>query len=268
MNSSDHSDLFPSLLAGLGRRCLRGVKRLGGFLIFVRQVAAQLPSALHNRQATARYLFLYANQSLLFVSVMLGFIGMILVTLGCVQAKRIFGEMSIVGPGFLQLTLREFAPTLAALILAGRVGASIAAEIGSMRVTEQLDALIMCGVKPLKTLVAPRVVACVVAMLACALCGGLTMYAAGGLVAYFKFGVLRATYVNTTLLGLPDAWIFLTKSLLFGFVVPIASARAGLMARPGSMGVGDAATTAVIESSLYVLFLDIAVGAFFYLILR
>src|SRR5262249_61266378 len=86
-----------------------------------------------------------------------GFRGLVLVFRTCLQLKRVTGDLSPVGPEFLKALVHEFGPTITAMMLATRVGAGIAAEVGSMVVTEQVDALRMCGVDPVEYLIVPRV---------------------------------------------------------------------------------------------------------------
>src|SRR5207237_8824487 len=96
-----------------------------------------------------KQLYQIGNRSLLFVAVTLGFIGMVLVFQTCLQINRVTGDLSQVGAEFVKILVHEFGPTLTAMMLATRVGAGIAAEVGSMVVTEQVDALRMCTVDPI-----------------------------------------------------------------------------------------------------------------------
>src|SRR5438067_379862 len=100
-------------------------------------------------------LFQVGNRSLVFVAVTLGFIGMVLVFQTCLQVNRITGDLSQVGAEFIKILVHEFGPSLTAMMLATRVGAGIAAEIGSMVVTEQVDALRMNNVDPIDYLIIP-----------------------------------------------------------------------------------------------------------------
>jgi phospholipid/cholesterol/gamma-HCH transport system permease protein len=112
--------------------------------------------------ALLEQLYVIGNRSLVFVAVTLGFIGMVMMYQACLQFSRAIGDLSQVGVQFLRLVVSDFGPTLTAMMLATRVGAGIAAEIGSMKVTEQLDALRMSGVLPIDYLLVPRFVASIV----------------------------------------------------------------------------------------------------------
>ena len=114
------------------------------------------------RGEVLRQMYQIGNRSLLFVSVTLGFIGMVLVYQTCLQVNRVTGDLSQVGAEFIKILVHEFGPSLTAMMLATRVGAGIAAEIGSMVVTEQVDALRMSGVEPIDYLIVPRFLASLV----------------------------------------------------------------------------------------------------------
>jgi phospholipid/cholesterol/gamma-HCH transport system permease protein len=206
----------------------------------------------------------FTNQSLLFIAVTMGFVAMIMVFQACFQAQRILGDLSLIGPAYLQLVVREFAPTIGALMVATRVGAGIAAEIGSMTVTEQVDALRMSGADPVDTLVSPRILAGLVAMIVLGILGAAFMFGVGAFVAEVAFKVPPKTFFSVRLIRMLDVASFLNKCAVFGFVVPLVAARAGFSARGGSGGVGGATTRAVIECSLWILLFDLSIGAFYF----
>lgn len=196
------------------------------------------------------------NRSVVFVMITMSFIGMIMVLQASYQAQRLVGDYSLVGPAFLQLLIREFAPTIGAMMIATRVGAGIAAEIGSMAVTEQLDALRMSGADPIDELVVPRSAACAVMVPALLVLGGLASEVAGLLTARVAFSVPYGVFWSLRLVTLGDLIVGMTKALAFGWVIPVISARSGLSARGGSAGVGGATTRAVIDTSIAIIILD------------
>ena len=215
-----------------------------------------------------RFTYEFANESLLFIFVTMGFVGMIMTFQGCFQAQRLLGDMSLIGPALLQLTIREFGPTIGGLMVATRVGAGIAAEIGSMTVTEQIDALRMNGADPIDYLVSARVLAGVVAMVVLGTLGALCMFIVGGLTAVSAFHVPARQFFDVKLVSPLDVLSFLHKCVVFGAVIPLVAARAGFAARGGSEGVGSATTRAVIESSLWILMFDLAIGSSYFLLSR
>ncbi len=205
----------------------------------------------------ARQCYEVGNRSLFFLMVTMGFIGMILVFQSGLQALRVVPDLTMLGATFLEALVRDLGPSIGALMLATRVGAGIAAEIGSMVVTEQVDALRMCGVDPVDFLVVPRFVASMLMTTTLILLAGLVSFAAGGATAWFVFDVQPQTYMNLSLLDRGDVIIGLSKCLGYGAAIPIVSAWCGLTTRGGSEGVGAATTSAVVNSSLAVIFLDL-----------
>ncbi len=146
-------------------------------------------------------------------------------------------------------------------MLATRVGAGIAAEIGSMKVTEQIDALRMSGVLPIDYLIVPRFLASLVMTVMLTVVGSGVMYAAGGLTAQYSFGVNPHVYFDISQVR-PRHLIMMTiKAAAFGAAIPIVAGFCGLRARGSSEGVGWATTAAVIGSSFAVIALDFVISA-------
>jgi phospholipid/cholesterol/gamma-HCH transport system permease protein len=185
----------------------------------------------------------------------------------CSQFNRVTGDLSQVGPQFLPLIISDFAPTLCGMMLATRVGAGIAAEIGSMKVTEPVDALRMSGVLPVDYLVVPRFVASIVMTVALTILGAAIMFTAGGLTAHYSFGVNTNLFFDFSAVKPAHLLLGFAKALTFGAAIPIVSGFCGLRAKGSSEGVGWATTAAVIGSSFAVIVLDflISVAGFFVL---
>jgi phospholipid/cholesterol/gamma-HCH transport system permease protein len=201
------------------------------------------------------------NRSLIFIIVTLGFIGMVMTYQACLQLSKVTGDYSQVGPQFIRLIISDFGPTLCGLMLATRVGAGIAAEIGSMKVTEQIDALRMSGVLPIDYLIVPRFIASIVMTLALATIGSMIMYGAGGVTADFSYGVNPNAYYDISQLRFRHFGMFVIKAIAYGAAIPIVAGFCGLRARGSSEGVGWATTAAVIGSSFAVIVLDFIISA-------
>jgi phospholipid/cholesterol/gamma-HCH transport system permease protein len=208
-----------------------------------------------------RQLYSIGNRSVIFIVVTLGFIGMVMTYEACLQLSRVTGDYSQVGSQFIRLIISDFGPTLTGLMLATRVGAGIAAEIGSMKVTEQVDALRMSGVLPIDYLIAPRFIASLIMTLMLSTLGAVVMYAAGGLTAQYSFGVNPALYYDLQLLEFHHLGMFVVKALAYGAAIPVVAGFCGLRARGSSEGVGWATTAAVIGSSFAVIVLDFIISA-------
>ena len=201
------------------------------------------------------------NRSVFFILVTLGFLGAILNFQTGFQAQRIFGDTSLIGAATLPILVRQLGPTLVGLMVAIRVGTGIAAEIGSMVVTEQVDALRMCGAGPVDYLVKPRVLAGLIAVPALWVIGTGAAWMAGLWVTHLAFQTNPATYVNLDLTRGADVAEGLFKAVVFGILIPVIAAHSGLRARGGSEGVGRATTQAVVSASLAVIVLDLVIGA-------
>jgi len=208
-----------------------------------------------------RQMHAIGNRSLVFILVTLGFLGMVMTYEACLQLSRVTGDYSQFGSQFLRLVISDFGPTLTGLMLATRVGAGIAAEIGSMKVTEQIDALRMSGVLPIDYLIVPRFLASLVMTLALTVFGSVVMYTAGGLTAAYSFGVNPALFFDPSSIRGRHIVLLVVKAVAFGAAIPVVAGFCGLRARGSSEGVGWATTAAVIGGSLAVIILDFAISA-------
>lgn len=168
--------------------------------------------------------------------------------------SRFSAESAIATVVVLSMT-RELGPVLAGLMVAGRVGASIAAEIGTMRVTEQIDALFTLSTDPIKYLVTPRVLAAVISMPCLVLIGDIIGVMGGYLVSVNKLGFNSAAYIKNTAeyLESMDVISGLVKAAVFGFIISVMSCYHGYYSDKGAKGVGAATTNAVVSSSILIL---------------
>jgi len=219
-----------------------------------------------NRPAFFRQMYEIGNRSLGFLSIVMGFIGMILVYQGGLQTQRVVPDLSLLGATFLQLLVRDLAASICALMLATRVGAGIAAEIGSMVVTEQVDALRMCATDPIDYLIRPRFLACLSMFAALVVIAATVAFLAGMWTAHAFFGINPRTFANVSMVSIGDLTIGLTKCLAYGAAIPVISGYCGLTAFGGSEGVGAATTRAVVNSSLAVIMLNFVISGAGYLI--
>jgi len=187
--------------------------------------------------------------------------------LGIIIWMHLHGVLVRFGPGNVQLlpqalalaVVLELAPMGAGLIVAGRSGASLGAELGSMRLTEQIDALEVLGSSPMLTLVGPRVLACMIALplltvkIAClAIAGGFFAEKLGGTMPWGE-------YRNACLSGLrlEDVVPAVLKTIVFGFLIGVAGCYSGMNASGGTEGVGRAATRGVVYSTFLVVISDV-----------
>ncbi|HKA90873.1 MAG TPA: ABC transporter permease [Haliangiales bacterium] len=257
------------LVERVGAQALGMVEAARGLTnVLVRTLARTFRRRRGEPGEVLRQMFEVGNRSLVFIAVTLGFLGMVLVFQSSLQVSRITGDPSPIGPQFFKILVHEFGPTLTAQMLATRVGAGIAAEIGSMVVTEQVDALRMCGVDPIEYLVVPRFIACMVMTVALTIFAVVVAFFAGALTAKLSFGVNPATFINFAEAKVGDVLTGLTKCIAYGAAIPVVSGYCGLTAGRGSEGVGSATTRAVIGSSFTVIVLDFILSSVGYFVFQ
>jgi phospholipid/cholesterol/gamma-HCH transport system permease protein len=210
--------------------------------------------------AVVRQMFEIGNKSLFFLSITMGFIGMILVLQAGLQAQRVVPDFTMLGATYLELLVRDIAASIGALMLATRVGAGIAAEIGSMVVTEQVDALRMCAADPIDFLIVPRFKASLVMTLVLVVWAGTIAFVAGAVTANVAFEVPFRTFFSMRLIAPGDVVTGFVKCIAYGAAIPVVSGYCGLSTFGGSEGVGWATTRAVVSSSLAVIMLNVAIS--------
>jgi phospholipid/cholesterol/gamma-HCH transport system permease protein len=225
------------------------------YTVFVRTLF-YVARGRREKGALVAQMYEMGNRSLFFISVTMGFFGMILVYQAGLQSKRVVPDFTMLGATYLELLTRDFAASIGALMLATRVGAGIAAEIGSMVVTEQIDALRMCAADPIDFLIVPRFLASIVMTTTLIMWAGLVAFLAGAATAYFAFDVSPRTFFNVQLVDIGDLSTGLAKCVAYGAAIPIVSGYCGLSTFGGSEGVGWATTRAVVNSSLAIIILN------------
>ncbi len=199
-------------------------------------------------------------------------VGLTAVFTGAVLALQIYEGSSrfnaesavagIVVIGFV----RELGPVLAGLMVAGRVSAAMAAEIGTMRVTEQIDALTTLATEPFKYLIAPRLIAATLMMPCLVLIADIIGVAGAFLLAVNKLGFNAGSYLKTTVdfLETMDVVSGLVKAAVFGFIIALMGCYHGYNSRGGAQGVGVATTNAVVSASILILFFNYIVTEMFF----
>lgn len=194
------------------------------------------------------------------------FTGMVLALQSAVEMKQ-FGATIYIGRLVGASTIRELGPVLTALMVTGRAGSGMAAELGAMEVTEQIDALNTIGVDPVRKLVVPRFLAALLVIPLLTLVADVTAVAGGLLIALVKLDLSFELYMQSVYQTLAETgFIFryvpidlfngMVKPIFFGGIMALTSCYFGLRARGGTEGVGRAATAAVVTSSVLVLAAD------------
>ncbi len=188
--------------------------------------------------------------------------GMVLALQSYTGFKR-FGAESLIGTVVSLSMTRELGPVLTGLMVAGRAGASMAAELGTMKVTEQIDAMETLATSPMKYLVVPRFVASTLMMFFLTVLGMLIGISGGYFVGVKVLGTNPVTYVNQSIdnTEVSDIWYGLVKALVFGAVVGLIGCYKGFNTEGGAEGVGKATTGAVVVSCMLILILDYFLSA-------
>lgn len=205
--------------------------------------------------------------SLAIVSLIAFFIGMILALQTAVLMQRLGSEIYISSIVALSL-VRELGPIITSLVVAGRVGASITAEIGSMQVTEQIDALEVMASNPIKYLVVPRFLALSLMLPLLTLYADFVGIVGGYVLGVYKLGISSSLYINITRESLlyKDLFTGLAKTIVFGMIIALVSCYEGFNVEGGAEGVGTATRRTVMVSFILIIAADCFFTALFYFI--
>lgn len=245
-------------VADVGAVIIHWVETLGDMTLFMWRTLAWLFTRMPRRDTLVPAFYNIGVLSLPVVALTGTFIGMVLAVQTYAQFKQ-FGFETRMGALINLSMCRELGPVLAATMLAGRVGSAIAAEIGTMRVTEQIDALVSMGANPLRYLVVPRFLACLL-MIPSLTIMAIFMGVVGGWVYSVQvFGIDSYHYWNNSqqFVGNWDLFYGVFKSVFFGATIAIVSCYRGFHCDPGAEGVGRAATAAFVLSFVIIIILDL-----------
>lgn len=249
----------------LGRHFIEFVRYAGGTSILLGETLFWIPVPPLRKRQILEQMSKIGVDSLPIVSLISLFTGMVLALQSAYQMQKLSAEMYIASLVALSMT-RELGPVLTALIVAGRIGASITAEIGTMKVTEQIDALETLATNPVKYLVVPRFLALVIMIPL------LTLYAdaigglGGYLIGVYKLNISHSMYMKMSweALTYKDIYTGLIKSTFFAVIICIIACFEGMKAEGGAEGVGKATTSSVVTSFILIIASDCFFTALFY----
>ncbi|MGB8702138.1 MAG: MlaE family lipid ABC transporter permease subunit [Thermosynechococcaceae cyanobacterium] len=228
-------------------------QRLGAAALLAGQVLVHLLQGKIHRRNTVEQMSIVGPESMLVALLTATFVGMVF-TIQVAREFINFGLGSAVG-GVLALALtRELGPVLTAVILTGRVCSAFAAEIGTMRVTEQIDALQMLSTDPVDYLVVPRLIACCVMLPILTVFSLLSGISGGMGVAALLYGIPVNVFLDSvqSFLDLWDLWSALIKAMVFGAIIAVIGSSWGLTTTGGAKGVGQSTTAAVVTTLLLI----------------
>jgi phospholipid/cholesterol/gamma-HCH transport system permease protein len=241
----------------MGKALLSIAEQAGGVGVLAGRLAARLLPPRIDRYELVRNFYKMGVRSVGIVSVTALFTGAIMVVQMAPLVIR-FSATEIIGWGAGFAMLREVAPLLIALMFSGRVGANNTAELGTMVVTEQLDALRALAIDPLTYLILPRVISMVVMLFVLTIFGDLVALIGAIISAKIMLGVDAALFMNS-FLEMLDHWDFLQsliKAVAFGIMIALTSCHFGLAVKGGAPGVGRAVNAAVVAAAIGIFVMD------------
>jgi phospholipid/cholesterol/gamma-HCH transport system permease protein len=246
-------------IAAIGAAVLDAVAYLGELTIFGLTGLSHIFRPPFYPRLIGRSLMEIGFFSLPVVALTALFTGMVLALQSYTGFSRFNAESAIASVVVLSVT-RELGPVLAGLMVSGRAGAAMAAELGTMRVTDQIDALSTLSTDPMKYLVAPRLLAGIIALPLLVAIADILGVCGGFIVATWRLGFNPSTYLINTFANLrvEDVVSGLIKAGVFGFVIALMGCFNGYRSRGGAQGVGAATTSAVVAASILILALDYA----------
>jgi phospholipid/cholesterol/gamma-HCH transport system permease protein len=246
------------LLHDMGASLLDIAETTGGMGLLFGRILSRIAALKLDREEVMRNLYRMGVQSIPIVTVTALFTGAIMVIQAAPLVERL-GAHGLLGWGAGFGTLREVGPLLTALMINGRVGANNTAELGTMVVTEQIDALRILAIDPLSFLVAPRMLAIVVTLFVSTVFADVLALLGAAWMGQALLGVAPMTFYNgltSGLLGIGDITSGLIKSILFGMVIGVSSCHFGMKVSGGAPGVGRAVNATVVASATGIFILD------------
>jgi phospholipid/cholesterol/gamma-HCH transport system permease protein len=251
------ASVLTSGLRFVGNKTLNGIAEIGRITLLVRDVARSVIERLPGARLVVEQMDRIGVGSLGLVVVVSLFTGGVAAVQAAYQFSNVV-PLKYIGAVIMRSTVIELGPVLTALVVGGRVGAAIAAELGSMKVTEQIDALRAMGISPVRYLVVPRIVAGTLMLPVITIFANTIAVFGGFVVAVATIGVTPGTYVSGVrdFFYMKDLMSGLIKAFCFGNIISTMGCFYGFQTEGGAEGVGAATTRAVVSSCVLVLIVD------------
>lgn len=257
------------LLERFGGHIVEGTLQLGAFLAFLGVTMMALGrTVLHPRRLRGAAIFRQAEtvgvEALGIIGLMSFLVGIVIAQQGAVQLRQFGAEVfviNLVG----RITFRELGVLMTAIMVAGRSGSAFAAQLGSMKLAEEIDAMRTIGMPPIEVLVLPRLLAAVLAMPLLAFYGSIMAIGGGTLVSWLQLGIPPATFISRLqeVVPITDVWVGLIKAPVFGLIIAVAGCFQGLQVEGNAEEVGRRTTAAVVQAIFLVIVLDAFFAVFF-----
>lgn len=258
-------EIIKKTLQEIGEKTLKIIGKLGNFSIFIfNTLNSILTPRWYPRQILSQ-MFQIGYLSLPVVGLTAVFTGGVIALQTYIGAARYSVTETV--PFIVVLTItRELGPVLTALMVAGRISSSIAAEIATMKVTEQVDALKTLSTDPFRYLIAPRVIAGLICLPILTMVADIIGIMGGYLTSVYSLGFSEYTYLNKTwnFLKMEDVTSGLIKSVVFGFIITLLGCFYGYNSDKGAAGVGKATTNAVVTASILILLFNYLMTELFF----
>lgn len=256
-------------VARIGAAIVAIINNTGGFLAFLGHTLVVLGATLIGRRRLRWHAVIHQGEAigvnaLGIIGLLLFLVGLVVAQQGAVQLRQFGAEVftvNLIG----RATTRELGILLTAIMVAGRSGSAFAAQIGSMKLNQEIDALRTIGLDPIAVLVVPRVIACSLMMLGLAFYGGLCALVGGGLFAWSELAMPPVSYMQRLqeVIPLSDFVIGMIKAPVFGFIIALMGCFHGMQVTGNAESVGTRTTQAVVEAIFVVIVFD-AFFAFFF----
>ncbi len=251
------------IIEHVGREFLSLAGAMGSAALMLKSIVFWFFRSRFEARETARQAVKIGVDSMTVTVLTSFFTGMVLALQMGQSMKNLFNEPMFIGTMVAFSILKELGPVMTSVVVAGRAGAVVTAEIGTMKVTEQIDALYTLGTNPTRYLLVPRYIAFMITLPLLTVFADFIGILGGCLVATVKLGVSPSVYMNDifTFLDIGDFMHGFLKTFFFAFMIATVSCYKGLNTRGGAEGVGKATTEAVVASMVLVLVMDYFISA-------
>jgi phospholipid/cholesterol/gamma-HCH transport system permease protein len=256
---------FLAFIEFTGNKFLRSVEDTGFVIVLFAESVFYTKNAFGKRREIFKQMYIAGVKSLLVCSIVSLFTGMILALQAGIEFAS-YQQEAMVGNLVIATMTREMGPFTAAMVLTASVGSAMAAELGTMKVSEEIDALEMMAISPVKFLVMPRVIALSIMLPVVTVYVVVLGTLGGGVVANYQLLVSYDLYYEHVLesLQFKATYVGLFKAYVFGIIISCVSCAQGLKAQNGAIGVGHATRTSVIISFLMILIVGYIITSLFY----
>jgi len=258
-------DGFLKIFSDIGSRFLYQLRFSGFTLILIFKTIIALRFVFRKSREIVKQMYISGVKSMLVCTIVALFGGMIIALHTGIEFTK-YGQQELVPTLMINIMNKEMGPFLTAIILTAFSGAAMAAELGTMKVSEEIDALEMMAINPVVFLVMPRTASMLIMLPVLSIYTIILGVYGGAIVSYFHLGINFETYYNRVYesIWIKDMYVGLLKSFVFGLIISSISCANGLKAENGALGVGHATRISVISSYLMILIMGYFITALFY----